>query len=171
MIRLSKSLVRRRTLYTRPLATLPDVVMLEISPPFASPTLPLGRYYPIIVETDAERDELDAFLETERPAVIVPDLLDRRPSLLTTTQITLAHYSQPARDWPCLLLCEWPRAYAELVAAPADMFARERYTTEVLATHEALLDRSRSLLETLRSGQDVHVTMVPATGPSIRGRA
>ena len=171
MIRLSTSLARRRTFYTRPLATLPDVAMLEIAPPFTSPTVPLGRYYPIIVETDAERTELDAFLDVQRPAVIVPDLLDRRSSSLTTSQITLAHYAPPAADWPCLLLCQWPRAYADLVAGPADMFARERYTTEVLATHEELLDRTRLLLETLRAGQDVHVTMVPATGTSIRGSA
>lgn len=171
MIRLGKSLVRRRALYTRPLATLPDVVMLDISASFASPALPLGRYYPIIVETDAERSELDAFLEAERPAVIVPDLLNRRPSSLTTAHISLAHYSQPEPSWPFLLLCQWPRAYADLVAAPADMFARERYTMEVLGTDEELQDRIGLLLDTLRSGRDVHVTMVPATGPAIRGSA
>jgi hypothetical protein len=171
MIRLSKSMVRRRTLYTRPLATLPDVVMLEIAPPFAGPSLPLGRYYPIIAETDEERTELDAFLELERPAVIVPDLLDRRSSSLTTSQITLAHYAPPAPGWPFLLLCQWPGAYAELVAVSADMFARQCYTTEVLGTDAELQDRSRLLLDTLRSGQDIHVTMVPATGPAIRGSA
>lgn len=59
-------LVQPRALCTRPLATLRDAVMLEISAPFAGPTLPLGRYYPIIVETDAARIELDAFLGVER---------------------------------------------------------------------------------------------------------
>jgi len=39
-------------------------------------------------------------------AVIVPDLLDRCPSSLTTTQITLAQYARPALEWPFLLLCQ-----------------------------------------------------------------
>lgn len=171
MIRLSNSLVQRRALYSRLLATLPEVVMLDISAPFAGPTLPLGRYYPIIVETDAERTELDAFLEIEREAVVIPALLDRRPSSLTTTQITLAQYAQPAADWPFLLLCHWPRPYTELVAAPADMFAREHYTIEVLGTAAELHDRSRLLLDTLRSEQEIQVNIVPATGPAIRGNA
>lgn len=171
MIRLSNSLVRRRAIYSRALATLPDVVMLEISAAFAGPTLPLGRYYPVIVETKAEQLELEALLEAERPAVVVPDLLDRRSSSLTTTQITLAQYARPGPDWPFLLLCQWPRAYAELGAVPADMFARGHYTIEVLNTAAELQERSQLLLETLRSEHEVHVNIIPATGPAVRGNA
>jgi len=171
MIRLSDTLAQRRILYRRPIATLPDIMMLDISVPFANPTLPLGRYYPIIVETDAELQELEAYLDAARRSVIVPDLLDRRESALIATRITLAHYAQPGQDWPYLLLCHWPWAYTQLVAPSSDMFARGSYTMELLRTAPQLGYQSRMLIETLRTGQDVDLTIVPPFGPAVSGNA
>lgn len=59
MIRLTDMLAQRRILYTRPIATLPDIMILDISAAFAGPTLPLGHYYPIVLETEAELRELE----------------------------------------------------------------------------------------------------------------
>lgn len=171
MTRLSDTLARRRVLYRRPIATLPDIMMLDIPIPFANAALPLGRYYPIIVETGAELLELEAYLDATRPSVIVPDLLDRRESALAAARITLAHYAQPGPDWPFLLLCHWPRAYTRLVAPSADMFARGSYTMELLRTAPQLGYQSRMLIETLRTGQDVDATIVPTSGPAASGNA
>lgn len=171
MIRLSETLARRRTLYRRPIATLPDVMMLDIPEAFAGRTLPLGRYYPIILESEAELRELEDYLETPRSAVIVPDLLDRRPSALCANQITLAHYAPPNPVWPYLLLCHWPRAYTQLITPSADMFARGSYTMEILRTAPQIGEQSLMLLETLRAVQDVEVVVVPPSGASISGNA
>lgn len=171
MIRLTDTLAQRRILYRRPIATLPDIMMLDISAAFAGPTLPLGHYYPIIVETEAELRELVDYLDAPRPAVIVPELLDRRPSALCATQITLAHYAPPHPEWPYLLLCHWPRAYTQLIASSADMFARGSYTMEVLRTAAEFGDQSLMLLETLRTGRDVKVVVVPPSRASTGGNA
>lgn len=171
MIRLSDTLAQRRILYPRPIATLPDIMILDIPAAFAGPTLPLGHYYPIILETEAELRELVDYLDAPRPAVIVPDLLDRRPSALCAGQITLAHYAPPNSGWPYLLLCHWPRAYTQLITLSADMFARGSYTMEVLRTAPELRDQSLMLLETLRTEQDVKVAVVPPSRASTGGNA
>lgn len=171
MIRLSDTLAQRRILYRRPIATLPDIMMLDIPAVFAGRTLPLGRYYPIILESEAELRELEDYLETPRRAVIVPDLLDRRPSALCANQITLAHYTPPNPAWPYLLLCHWPRAYTQLITPSADRFARGSYTMEILRTAPQLGHQSLMLLETLRAAQDVEVVVVPPSGASISGNA
>jgi hypothetical protein len=38
--RLSDTVAQRRILYRRPIATLPDITILDIPVPFANPTLP-----------------------------------------------------------------------------------------------------------------------------------
>lgn len=171
MIRLTDTLAQRRTLYRRPIAPLPDIMMLDIPAAFAGPTLPLGRYYPIIVETEAELRELVDYLDAPRPAIIVPELLDRRPTALCASQITLAHYAPLRPAWPYLLLCHWPRAYTRLIGPSADMFARGSYTMEVFRTAPELGDQSLMLLETLRTEQDVKVVVVPPSGASTGGNA
>lgn len=171
MIRLTDTLAQRRILYPRPIATLPDIMILDIPGAFAGPTLPLGHYYPIILETEAELRELVDYLDAPRPAVIVPDLLDRRPTALCASQITLAHYAPPNPGWPYLLLCHWPRAYTRLVPPSTDMFARGSYTMELLHTSPQLEHQSLMLLETLRTGQEVDVTIVPPSGPTPGGSA
>jgi hypothetical protein len=171
MIRLSDSLARRRILYPRPIATLPDIMMLDIPDAFAGPSLPLGSYYPIILETEAELRELECYLETRRPAVIVPDLFDRRPSALCAVRITLAHYPRPAPGWPYLLLCHWPRVYTRLVTPAADMFARDSYSMEMVRSSSELNHQTCMLLDTLRAGQDVEVAVVPPSGINASGTA
>src|SRR5258706_8128423 len=100
MVRLSDSLARRRLLYPRPLATLPDLLVIDVPARFAHPSLSLGRYYGIMIETAAEQEEIDAFLAADRDALVPPSLLDRRPSALATARITMVEYAPPAPTWP-----------------------------------------------------------------------
>jgi hypothetical protein len=47
----------RRRYYRAPIVTVPSVLVIDVPPARRGPGLPLGRYYPIIVETEFERDE------------------------------------------------------------------------------------------------------------------
>lgn len=168
MYALTHDLARRRILYPRPLLTLPDVLLFDIPACFAHPSLPLGRYYPIIIENGAEQREVEVFLSGPREAPVQPDLLDRRPSGLETGGILLAIYSPPEPGWPHLLLCHWPSSYVALTTDP-DLFARAAYTTELFEDSEALTQASRQLLAVLGESRAVQVTLLAATTPS--GRA
>ncbi|MCP3732148.1 hypothetical protein M9978_17130 [Sphingomonas sp. MG17] len=149
--------------------TLPDVLLIDVPARFAHPSLLLGRYDPILVETGAERTELEAYLAAPRDAPVRPDLFDRRPSALRARNITFASYSPPESGWPYLLLCHWPETYTGLASDPA-MFARGAYTSEAFETVEALSVACGRLLDSLGGETGVSVTMVPAS-PGAAGRA
>lgn len=161
-MRLADHLAARRRLYARPLATMPDVLLIDIPPIFASPSLPLGRYYPVIFETAAEQAEMEAFLVRERSMPVVPDLLDRRPSALRGDDIVFARYAPSAPGWPWLLLCRWPADYAAMVPQDGDYFARDAYTSEVFETLDDLEDAEARLLGVLRSHRPVQLAAQPA---------
>lgn len=133
-MRLIDHLAAQRKLYERALPTLPDVMLIDIPAEYASTGLPLGRYYPVLLETDAESAEMETFLAADRREPIAPALFDRRPSALQTTTIVIARYAPPEPDWPWLLVCCWPRDHAAFAPEDSDYFAREIYTTEVFAT-------------------------------------
>lgn len=99
-MRLADHLAAKRRLYPRPLATMPDILLIDIPPVFASPSLPFGRYYPVIIETDAEYAEMQAFLDLARSRLAPPDLLDRRASALRGDDIVFARYVPPDRTGP-----------------------------------------------------------------------
>jgi len=160
MYALTDDLARRRILYRRPLATLPDILVVDVPRRFADPSLPLGRFYPILIETEAERDEIESFLSMTRAAPVAPNILDHRPSRLTAHRITFASYAPPGPAWPFLLLCHWPAAYASLVTDPM-MFARDAYTTEMFRTEAALASASRRLMSALGRMGEVSVSMIP----------
>ncbi len=169
MVRLSNTLVRRRLFYNRPIDTTPDLVVLDIAPPFASPSLPLGRYYVVIVETSDELAELNAFLEQERTALVPPDLLDQRPSRRATAHVTLCRYGPPRPGWPEILLCHWPAEQIALVESPGENFARAAYTLELFPSLAALADSAAKLIEAFGDSTPVSVTMIagehlPAAG-------
>lgn len=169
MYALTHDLARHRMLYARPLPTLPDILVIDVPPVFAHPSLPLGRFYPILAETEEELAEVETFLNEYRPAPVRPDLLDRRLSALTTDRIIFAAYDPPASGWPHLLLCHWPPLYPALAAEP-DMFARGAYTTEAFDTLEELASASNTLLAMLGGSHQVAVTLIPA-GVGVHGRA
>lgn len=160
-MRLVDHLAARRHLYSRSLATMPDVLLIDVPSVFASPTLPLGRYYPIIIETAAEHAEIAAFLDRDRPKLIAPDLLDRRPSALRGDDIVFARYAPSAPDWPWLLICRWPSDYAAMVPRKGDYFARGTYTSEVFLTVDDLGDAESRLFGVLRSHRPVRLAPLP----------
>lgn len=126
MYRLVNDLARERLLYLRVQVTLPDIMLIDVTVRFAHTSLPLGRYYPILLETEAEHRELERYLNASRTAPIRPDLFDRRRSALVAPCITLAQYPPPLPGWPWLLLCHWPPSHTALTDDP-DMFARGAY--------------------------------------------
>jgi hypothetical protein len=160
-MRLVDDLAARRILYGRPLATLPDVLLIDIPRAFASHSLPFGRYYPVIIETDAEYAEMETFLDRDRPSLVVPDLLDRRPSALSGDDIVFARYAPSAPGWPWLLLCRWPVDYAAMVPQNDDHFARGTYTCEVFEAFDDLADAEARLLEVLGSHRPVRLAAMP----------
>jgi hypothetical protein len=160
-MRLVDDLAARRILYGRPLATMPDVLLIDIPSSYASPSLPLGRYYPVIIETDVEYLEMEAFLDRDRPLLVAPDVLDRRASGLRGDDIVFARYAPSAPGWPCLLLCRWPVDYAALVPQNDDHFARGAYTCEVFETIDELADAQARLLGVLGSHRPVRLAALP----------
>jgi hypothetical protein len=160
-MRLVDDLAARRILYGRPLATMPDVLLIDIPSGYASPSLPLGRFYPVIIETDAEYLEMEAFLDRDRSLLVAPDVLDRRASGLRGDDIVFARYTPSAPGWPCLLLCRWPGDYAALVPQNDDYFARGAYTCEVFDTIDELADAEARLLEVLGSHRPVRLAALP----------
>jgi len=166
---LTKDLAHRRCLYPRALPTLPDVLLIDVPARFASPDLPLGRYYPIVLETEAEVREIEAFLTEVRPVPVTPNIFDFRPSRLTSERITFAICAPPAPDWPHLLLCHWPACYAALAQDPM-LFARGAYTIEIFSNEAALNRSCDRLLATLGEGIDISVVPISAT-TSLGGRA
>src|SRR3546814_11354014 len=56
-MRLIDELAANRLYYHRPLATLPDILLIDIPLRFSGGGLALGRYYPVILESLAERSE------------------------------------------------------------------------------------------------------------------
>jgi hypothetical protein len=160
-MRLSDHLAARRCLYSRPLATMPDILLIDIPSAFASASLPFGRYYPVIIETDAEYAEMEAFLDLARSRLIPPDLLDRRASALRGDDIIFARYAPSSPVWPWLLLCRWPADYAAMVPAQGDYFARGAYTCEVFEAVEDMADAEARLLEVLGSHRPVRLAALP----------
>src|SRR3990167_3362041 len=154
-MRLADDLAAVRMIYLRPLATMPDILLIDVPPAYASPSLPLGRYYPVILETEAEWADMDAFLEQDRPRPVAPDIFDRQPSALRGSDIVFARYRPPHPDWPWLMLCRWPEDYVAMVPPGGDHFARDSYTAEVFATAAEIERAETQLLATLRAHRPV----------------
>ncbi|MCG2841277.1 hypothetical protein L6Q21_09820 [Sandaracinobacter sp. RS1-74] len=148
-MRLSHELAARRQLYSFPLPTAPSVLVIDIPRRYAGVGLALGRYYPVIIETDDELAEFHAFLAADRPCVVPPDLLARRPSCRATQAITFFEYAPPQPGWPWLLLCHWPESFARRVETDPDMLARGAYTIETFADHRDLLAYMAQLCDML----------------------
>ncbi|MDE1918833.1 MAG: hypothetical protein KGH96_22515 [Sphingomonadales bacterium] len=116
-------LAAKRRLYHRPTPVMPDVLMIDIPAALVSDSLPLGRFYPIILEAAQELNEMEAFLHASRSSLVRPDLFDRRPSAIESRCVLIARYTPPAPGWPWLLLCRWPSAYTAMLPAGDDLFA------------------------------------------------
>ncbi|MDJ0276280.1 hypothetical protein QLH51_05640 [Sphingomonas sp. 2R-10] len=148
---------------------MPDLLVIDVPPIFAGRRLPLRRYYPIIIETDDEWREWEAFIAGERDRPVAPDLLDRRPSRLICDDIGFIHYDPPVPGWPWILLCRWPPDHVALCATAAEDFARAAYTIEIFADAGSRADATAGLISALGSQQTVDVVHIPPS--SDRGRS
>lgn len=160
MVSLDTTVARHRIFYPRPIRAMPDIMMINIPAEFQSGSSPFGEYHPILIETLAEQQELDAYLEGERRDPTMPDLLDERPSAFAATHVSVAHYGPPSKDWPFVLLCRWPD---ELVAAaPKElrMFVRDAYTIELFSSREQMERESDALLRLLKRRRKARVEMI-----------
>jgi len=159
MVSLNTRVARRCAFYPRPILAMPDILMIDLPPELREPSLPLGRYRPIFVETATEQRELEAWFENggEQPHLL--DSLASRSSMLSSDHITVAHYGRPVEGWPYALLCRWPpnltTALEEL-----QMFARQAYTVELFADREQLEQASDRLLAVLKRRGTARIEIV-----------
>ncbi|MBV2149901.1 hypothetical protein KRZ98_16780 [Sphingobium sp. AS12] len=158
-MRLTDQLAARRRLYSLPLITAPALMVIDIPAPFGSRSLALGRYYPVIIETNDELTEFESFLDADRPNLVAPDLLDHRPSNREASAITFFELAPPAPGWPWLLLCHWPRPYASLAGTDPNLLARGAYTTETFLDRGDLLTETARFIDML--GRDVELRVIP----------
>lgn len=149
MVSLAATIARRRISYPRPVASLPDILMIDIPRRFATKRLPLGRFYPIMVETIEDQSEVDAFLEEERDLLVSPDILDERPSTLQREHLTIAHYGPAQSGWPFVQLCQWPAEFAAKASNKDRKFARGAYTFELFRDRKRLETAATVLLASL----------------------
>lgn len=123
-MKLTDSLAARRQVYARSTSALPDIVVIDIPARYASPSLSLGRFYLIMVQTELEMIELAHFLALCRPRFVAPDPLDHRSSTLQAQHILLSQYDPPEPGWPYILLCQWPLCCTQLVQSSRALLAR-----------------------------------------------
>jgi len=159
MVSLSTRVARRRVFYPRPILAMPDILMIDMPVGLREPSLPLGRYCPILVETAAEQRELETYLEEEYEQPCPPDPFASRPSMLPNDHITVAHYGPPTEGWPYGILCRWP---PDLTSAAEElrMFARHAYTIELFGDREQLEAASDRLLALLKRRGRVRIEIV-----------
>lgn len=171
MISLAATIVRRRIYYPRPIAALPDILMIELKGEFRRKSLPLGRYYPMLVETAEEQQEVEDFLSLPREEICPPDLLDSRPATLPAEHLTIAHYGPSAIGWPYVLLCRWPFGFAAASPEYLRLFARQAYTFDLFEKRPQLERASCNLLLFLeRRGRGFDIEIVPASWSPLPGQ-
>lgn len=108
---------------------------------------------PVILETDEELAEFEAFLSAERPEPVVPDIFATRPGALHTATISLFEYAPPEPGWPWLLVCHWPEDHAALAVGDPELLARGAYTIEIFLDRADLLVAVAILTE-MRGGPE-----------------
>jgi hypothetical protein len=160
MISLAATLARRRISYPRPIASLPDILMIDIPRRFASRRLSAKRFYPIMVETAEEQAQVDAFLARERETLVAPDLLHMRPSTFPKEHLTIAHYRPLEAGWPYVQLCQWPAEFAARASRGDQVFMRGAYTFELFRSRNRLEKATKVLLASLDRRHALHVETV-----------
>lgn len=155
-MRLIDELAARRCLYPPPIATAPAVMVIDVPEKWAGESLPLGRFYPVIIETDEELAEFEAYLAAPRTVPGPPDLLATRPSNLAASAITFFEFSPPAAGWPWLLICHWPADLAAATGMGNDDLARGAYTMETYASWAELVAAAGIFAGILGGNTSVH---------------
>lgn len=162
-MRLTDEIAARRLVYTHPAAGTPSLVIIDIPRSRAGDGLALGRYYAVVAETPEELGEFEAFLALDRPVLVEPDLLDRRPSGHDARSVTFIEYAPSEPGWPWMLLCRWPPAFTFLGEQDPNLLARGAYTFEAFVTRDELVAMALDTM-TMLEGIDVHL-MLRVTPP------
>ena len=149
MVTLAATIARRRVYYPRPVARLPDILMIDLPRRFARRRPSLKGFYPILVETIEEQSELEAFLAQPREELVMPDFLNERPTAFSREQLTIAHYAPSGAGWPFVQLCQWPAEFAARASGNDRMFTRGIYTFELFGDRRQLEEASKALLASL----------------------
>lgn len=149
MYRLSDDLAKAKLLYPSPLITAPSVLVIDVPPVNRGSGLALNRYYPIVLETDQEIDEMEHFVSQPRREPVPPDLFDLRPSQIRSDHVLIVRYEPPMTGSPWLLICRWPND--RRVAHPFfDVsLARGCYTMDMFCSETELDARQVELLNSL----------------------
>jgi hypothetical protein len=159
-VSLAATIARRRIYYPRPVASLPDILLIDVPPRFADKNAERRRFHPVLVETIEEQSELEAFLAADRESLVSPDLLGERASTLPKRHLTIAHYAPSEAGWPFILLCQWPAEFAARTASADRQFARGVYTFELFRDRRRLEQASSGLLGSLDRQHTPHVEIV-----------
>lgn len=159
---LADDLARTRILYPSPLITAPSVLVIDVPPVWRGRGLLLDRYYALIIETDAEREEVEQFLTVPRSAPAHPDLLDHRPSNLWSETILISRYEPPAEGWPWLSIARWPDEFMAAARTHDLAMARGCYTMEMFDRVDELDAHQAAMLEGLRAHYPINVRMLTA---------
>ena len=133
--------------------------------------LSLGRYYPIIIETDSEEAEINRFINAPRAGPVIPDLLDRRPSQLWSNNVLISRYEAPAEGWPWLCVVRWPDFFREAAGDRGVDMARGCYTIELFADLSDLDAHLVALLDGLGSHHEISVRLLSAEHIGAAGSA
>jgi hypothetical protein len=171
MIRLSDGLARRRMVYPAPLPTVPRVMVIDVDEPYRSQSLPLGRYYPIVVETDGEMEELERFLAAERSATVVPDVLDMRSSQIVSDEVLACRFAPPAAGWPWLTLFRWPSDFQQATEREGVSMARGCYTFELSKRDIDDQLSTVAVLDQLARRHHAKIRMISGDAPAGHGQA
>jgi len=131
LYRLVDHLALDRRFYPSPIPGGPNVLVIDIPVGSRGAGLALGRYYPVILETEAEVDEFDRFLQRLRPKAVRPDIFDHRPSAFHSEQILVTRFEPPELGWPWASICKWPDSFARSGLDQGLAMARGCYTMEL----------------------------------------
>ena len=169
--RLSETVARRRILYPSTLIAAPSVLVIDVPPASRGGGLALNRFYAIIIETENERLELEAYLNTARSEFLSPDLLDHRPSNLRSESILISRYDPPAPGWPWLSVAFWPEASASAAREHGIAMARGCYTMEMFQTAADVDAHCATLIESLGTHRPLSVRLLSTDRIAMEGRA
>ena len=158
-------------LYPSPGVGAPDVIVVDVPPEWRGRGLALDRYYAIIIETDAEREEVELYLSAPQSRPVAPDLLDHRPSNIQADDVVISRYDPPDRGWPWLSVTRWPDRYAEAACVRGVTMARGHYTMEMFEAADGLEAHSTAMIEALAGHHPMEVRFLSADQISAGGHA
>ena len=166
MYRLTDDIARSRLLYSAPVVSAPHILLIDLPACHRGAGLLLQRYYSVILETEAEVEEMESWLARPREDAVPPSLFDKRASRVTGQGVLVARLNPVRAGWPWLVVCRWPAS-----AAPHIQLARGCYSIEAFDTSQAMTRHCVTLLAALGQNRTLKLRMVSADALSPAGTA